>query len=256
MKLPDIYHTESDERKGNFIRESGVHIWYICEIHSKQQKPKTETTHTLWMQEFRNQVKSTVPDRPPSTLMPCASSPCSLSFGFLLLFTGSGGACSPPNWSCRLARPGLGFIVGGRLNRLLGLNSEVPLVGCSPTSFCALSCLLNLFTIRLTFPSETLLLMPRSPGGGEPDCEDGFGGISGRGLASGLKGEGDVARWIPSWTDMVAGVLCFCVFHSQLWPIRGQTLRKKVTLSMLSSPDELREKKSVREIFLVETESC
>lgn len=101
-------------------------------------------------------------------------------------------------------RPGLGFMVGGLLNRLLGVRSEVPLVGCSPGSFGSDSCLLNLFTILLTFPPEALVLLPLSPRGGELVCVDGFGGISGLCLASGLRGKGNVGRWDASWTDIVA----------------------------------------------------
>lgn len=58
-------------------------------------------------------------------------------------------------------------------------------------------------------------MLPASPRGGELDCGDGFGGISGLGLASGLRDKGDVARWGASWMDMVAGVLSYAVFHSQ-----------------------------------------
>lgn len=42
---------------------------------------------------------------------------------------------------------------------------------------------------------------------GELHSGDGFGGISGLGLASGLRGTGDAARWDASSTDMVTGVL-------------------------------------------------
>lgn len=197
----------------------------------------TQRQKAFWS-DPKSRVSSTVPERPPSTLMLSPSSPRSLSFCFLLLFTGSGGACSPPNWSCRLARPGFGFIVGGLFNLSPALNSAVPLLGFSPDSFGTCSCVLNLFTILLTFPSERLVLLPLSPGGGELGCVDGFGGISGLGLASGLTSTGDEARWGASWTDMVTGVFSNGVFHSQPWPIRGQALRAKVNVSVSSSPDE------------------
>lgn len=114
-------------------------------------------------------------------------------------------------------RPGLGFIVGGLLNGLLGVNSAGPLLGCSPGSLASDSCLLNLFTISLTFPPERLVPPPLSPGGGELVRGDGFGGISGLGLASGLRGKGDGGRWGAgvSWTDMVAGAFSYSAFHSQ-----------------------------------------
>lgn len=109
---------------------------------------------------------------------------------------GSGGACSPPvwSWSCRLKRPGLGFIVGGLLNRLFEVCFVVPLVGCSSAVFFLASCLLNLFTMLLTFPPESLKVLPLSPKGGEPGWCDGFGGISGLSLHSDLTDDGDVGR--------------------------------------------------------------
>lgn len=151
-----------------------------------------------------------LPDRPPSTLLLSPSSPTTSSFCFFakrLLFFGSGGAaCSGSFWTCSLTR-GLGFIVGGLLVCLTGLTSTVPLVAGSNISVD--SCLLNWFTILLTFPPERLTLLSLSPRGGELHC--GFGGISGLGLASGLKGKVDVG---DSWTDMVAGrtlslLMCF-----------------------------------------------
>lgn len=179
-----------------------------------QHRGQTQHSELTLRSKIKIQVNSTVPDRPPSTLMLSPSSPRSLSFSFLLLFIGSGGACSPPNWSCRMARLGFGFIVGGLLNLPPALNSAVPLLGFSPDSFGTCSCMLNLFTILLTFPSERLVLLSASPGGGELVCVDGFGGISGLGLASGLTSTGDEARGGASWTDMVTGVFSHGVFHS------------------------------------------
>lgn len=174
----------------------------MCRYQRQQSAKKCSKKHTSLIKTL---VKPAVPDRPPSTLMllPPSSSPCSISFGLRLLFIGSGGARSPPICNCRLARPGLGFTVGGLLKRLTGVPSAVPLMGRSPCSF---SFLLNLFTILLTFPSERLMMLPVSPTGAELDCDDGFGGISGLGLASGLRSKGDVARWDASWMDMVTGM--------------------------------------------------
>lgn len=50
-------------------------------------------------------------------------------------------------------------------------------------------------------------MLTEGSGGEEVDVgSDGFGGISGLGLASGLMGTGEEARWGPSWVDMAAGV--------------------------------------------------
>ena len=161
--------------------------------------------------------------------MPSTSSPPKLSLCFCskrLLFRGSGGTCSPLIWSCRLVRPGLGFMVGGLLNRLLGVRSEVPLVECSLGSFSADSCLLNLFTILLTFPPERLVPPPLSPRGGELVCADGFGGMFGLCLASGLRGKVNVGSWDASWTDIVASLMvCLALVPDQsevrLWGQRS-----------------------------------
>lgn len=99
-------------------------------------------------------------------------------------------------------RLGLGLTGGGLFKRLLGVTSAVPLVGCSSG---AESCLLNLFTILLTFPAESFLLLPVSSGGGKQACVEGFGGISGFDLPSCLRYKGSVGCWDASSTDMVGG---------------------------------------------------
>lgn len=149
-----------------------------------------------------------LPDRPPCTMTPLASSPCSISFGLRVLFTGKGGACTSPRWMGRLVRRGLGFVVGGLLKCLMEVTSATPLLGWSPFLLC--SCLLNLLTMLFTFPSETVTMLSESSRGGEVDCIEGFGGISGLGFASGLRGMGEGPRWDASWMDIVAGCPLFC----------------------------------------------
>lgn len=45
-------------------------------------------------------------------------------------------------------------------------------------------------------------------------CVGGFGGISGLGLVSGLRGKGDVGGWGGSWTDILAEAFPFGAFTS------------------------------------------
>lgn len=141
-------------------------------------------------------------------MTPSASSPCSISFGLRVLFMGKGGAWTPPCWMGRLARHGLGFVVGGLLKRLTEVTSATPLLGWTPCSLCF--CLLNLLTMLFTFPSETVTMLSELSRGGEVDRIEGFGGISGLGFASGLRGMGEGTHWDVSWMDIVAGWPLFC----------------------------------------------
>lgn len=109
------------------------------------------------------QASCRVPERLPSAQMPSPSSdsvlfPC----GRRVLFLGSGGG-----W-------------GGAVPPVLGLGL---ITGCL---FICLStrCLLNLFTILLTFTPEGLAGLSSSSNGREDGRSVGFGGRSGLGLTS------------------------------------------------------------------------
>lgn len=112
---------------------------------------------------------------------------------------GSGGACAELTGAFAPVDCGLGLIVGGLPDRLIGLIFVVPLVGGS-------SCLLNLLTILLTLPVVKSVVLLLSPGGGELLCVAvGFGRIRGLALASGLRHEGKEGPSEASWTDIVVG---------------------------------------------------